>query len=1030
MKRRQFLKDAAGLSIGYSGVFMEKNTLADSAESLAQRKGSSLGSQSKKLVHTSGSSKTDLVVGLTGEWVISIDPKGIGLGAQWYARPAQDARKTTVPSIIQQVYPHYHGLAWFWRKFVVPSNPYEDGRYLLRFSSVDYLADIWLNGKHVGRHEGANAPFLLDVTDVVKPRISNLLAIRILNPTNEPIDGITLAETPHANKRIPFLNGSTYDFGGVIGPVELLMSPTVRVEDVYVKPDWKTGKIRIQAAIRNALSQAVGGHLRFSVSTAGDGEALQTCDFDSELAPGRALVEHQLQVADHRLWELTDPYLYQVTVRVTSTSGRGDHEFSTRCGFRDFRVVNGYLQLNGKRLFLRSTHTGNHCPVGQILPPSQDPDLLRLDMLNAKNSGFNAVRFISGLGPVPYQLDLCDEIGLLVYEEHMAAWLLQNSPKMKERFDTSVRNMILRDRNHPSTVIWGLLNETEDGPVFDHAVESLKLVRSLDEDRLVLLGSGRFDGRLDIGSLSNPGSSQWEYQWGKEGPRGPVVAMKYPSGLGVGDFHFYPGVPPTPESDHFLRTLGEDSKPVFLSEYGIGSLMDVVHDNRMYEQIGADPELEDYGLMRSMAQNFLKDWERFGLEGVYPFPENMLADSQRLMGQHRLHGFDLIRANPKLCGFNLTGMLDHAMTGEGVWRFWRDWKPGVMDDMRDGWAPLRWSLFVEPLHTYVGRHLRIEAILANEDVLKPGDYPARFQIYNSQRMVWERRTSARIPQPAAGEYGPLAVPVLSEEIRLNAPAGVYNFAASMEVGGSPAGKPLEFYLSDPPQKLTQSVTIWGLDDKTEKWLEALGVKCHQFDNRMPSRREIILVGNVSAKGAQLSDWRELALRAARGSVIVFLSQFAFKSGADSVRWLPLEKKGRCYKFDDGLYHKECVARAHPIFEGLPSKGILNWYYYGPVWPHYLFDGQETPNEVVAAAFAVGYPTPGGYASGILLGWYRFGGGRFILNTFPLLENFDTHPAAGRLLINLINYAAQFVRQPLAAVPADFDRQLKAIGYSE
>src|SRR5579885_2174456 len=1020
MKRRQFLKDAAGFSVGYTGAFMERNTLASSSESLVHPKGNSLESQSKNLGPASGSAKTDLVEKLAGEWLISIDPKGSGLGAQWYARPAPDARKTTVPSIIQQVYPSYHGLAWFWREFIVPPNPYEHGRFLLRFSSVDYLADVWVNGSHVGRHEGANAPFLLDITDVVKPKVPNLLSLRILNPTNKPIDGIVLAQTPHGNKRIPFLNGSTFNFGGIVGPVE----------DLYVKPDWKTGAIQIQAAVRNALPKTVGAHVRLSVIAAGRGEVLQARDLHSELSFGKTLIEGQLQVANPRLWELKDPYLYQVAVRVAPEAVSNDHECSVHCGFRDFRVVNGYFQLNGKRLFLRSTHTGNHCPIGQILPPPQSPDLLRLDIVNAKNSGFNTIRFISGFGPVPYQLDLCDEIGMLVYQEHMAAWLLQNSPKMKERFDFSVRDMILRDRNHPSTVIWGLLNETEDGPVFDHAVESLELVRSLDDSRLVLLGSGRFDGRLNIGSLSNPGSSQWEFQWGREGLGEPVVAMKYPSGLGVGDFHFYPGVPPTPQADHFLRALGENSRPVFLSEYGIGSVMDVVHDMRMYEQFGADPELEDYVLMRSMAEKLLKDWKRFGLEGVYPFPENMLADSQRLMGRHRLHGFDLIRSNPKLCGFNLTGMLDHAMTGEGVWRFWRDWKPGVMDDMRDGWAPLRWCLFVEPLHTYVGRPLRIEAVLANEDVLKPGEYPVGFRIHDLQRVVWERRTSARIPQPTAGQYGPLAVPVLSEEVRLDAPAGVYKFEASMEAGGSPAGGPLEFYLSDPPPKLRQSVTIWGLDDKTEKWLDARGVKCDQFGTRMPSRREIILVGDISAKGAQLPEWKELALRAARGSVIVFLSHFAFKSGADSVRWLPLEKKGRCYEFNDGLYHKECVANAHPIFEGLPGKGILNWYFYGPVWPHYLFDGQETPDEVVAAAFAAGYPTPGGYASGVLLGWYQFGEGRFILNTFPLLENYDTHPAAGRLLINIINYAGQFVAQPLAPVPASFDSQLKAIGYFE
>lgn len=1005
MRRRQFLKRAAVLSSSISWPLFGKNPEKDAGH-------------------------TPLVKSLDGPWLIAVDPKNIGRSARWWSRPVEGAKATSVPSIIQEVFPGYHGLAWFWREFTPPVNPHTNGRYLLRFETVDYLAEVWVNDKPVGSHEGADTPFVLDITEAIKPGANNHLAVRVLNPTNTPIDGIVLQDTPHRNKRIPFLNGSSYDDGGIVGSVDLWMVPAVRIEDLYLRPDWKTGKIWIQLTTHNATRGLVQAHLQFTVGPSGSiGKTTGVLDLKHNLPPGETRIEAHLRVDDHHLWHLSDPYLYRVTAKAEAIGMDGFDEASARCGFRDFRVSNGYFQLNGRRIFVRSTHTGNHCPVGQILPPKNDLDLLRRDMLNAKTSGFNTVRSISGLA-YPYQLDLCDELGLLVYEESMAAWLLGNSPKMKERYDFSVREMVLRDRNHPSVVIWGMLNETTAGPVFDHAVESLQLVRALDDSRLVLLGSGRFDGHLGIGSLSNPGSSQWELQWGKEGPGGPVVAMKYPSGVGVGDFHFYPGVPPTPESDHFLRTLGEDSKPVFLSEYGIGSLMDVIRDMRMYEQFGADPNLEDYKLMRSMADQLLKDWQRFGMDGVYPFPEDMLADSQRQMARHRLHGFDLIRSNPRLCGFNLTGMLDHAMTGEGVWRFWRDWKPGVMDAMCDGWAPLRWCLFVEPLHTYVGRPLHVEAVLANEDVLKPGAYPARFRIYNSHRVVWERKTSARIPEPSAGEHGPLAVRVLSEDVTLDAPAGVYKLEASMEVGGSPAESPLEFYLSDPPPKIRQSVTTWGLEGRVEKWLNTRGVACKPFTSSTPTRREIILVGDVSATGVQLRDWKELARRTARGSVVVFLSSLAFKSGTDPVRWIPLQKKGRCYKFNDGLYHKECVAKAHPIFDGMPGKGILSWYYYGPVWPHYLFDGQETPDEVVAAAFAAGYPTPGGYASGVLLGWYRFSEGRFILNTFPLLEHLGEHPAAGRLLINLITYAGQFVEKPLAPVPANFDTQLKAIGYFE
>jgi hypothetical protein len=84
--------------------------------------------------------------------------------------------------------------------------------------------------------------------------------------------------------------------------------------------------------------------------------------------------------------------------------------------------------------------------------------------------------------------------------------------------------------------------------------------------------------------------------------------------------------------------------------------------------------------------------------------------------------------------------------------------------------------------------------------------------------------------------------------------------------------------------------------------------------------------------------------------------------------------------------------------------------------------------VIAAAFATGYSTPGGYASGILLASYNFGAGQFFINSFPIIENVDKHPVADRLLLNLIQHAASLVSGPPAVLPADFETRLRQIGY--
>ena len=138
----------------------------------------------------------------------------------------------------------------------------------------------------------------------------------MLNPTHEPIDGIVLNETPHRNKVIPYRAGASYNHGGIVDSVELLVVPAVRIEDLFARPDTKTGKIRVQARVHNAGQREAAAQFEFTVAPAASGETLQRIVLDRNLPPGDTLVETELHVAQPRRWELNEPYLYRVTVRV------------------------------------------------------------------------------------------------------------------------------------------------------------------------------------------------------------------------------------------------------------------------------------------------------------------------------------------------------------------------------------------------------------------------------------------------------------------------------------------------------------------------------------------------------------------------------------------------------------------------------------------------------------------------------------------------------------------------------------------
>lgn len=935
---------------------------------------------------------------LSGSWKLAVDPDNRGRDQQWFASIRPEAVEAPVPGVIQQVFPGYHGVAWYWHAFRFQCRPVEDDRLLLRFGAVDYLAEVWLNGVFAGAYEGGETTFEFDVTDSIRAEGDNLLAVRVLNPTHQPIDGIVLNQTPHRNKYIPPMCGGSYNSGGIMYPVELRSVPPVYITDVFARPDIQTGNIGVTVSASNAGSETVSGTLSLSLAPAGGGEVLQTVEQQVEFPAGLSEHEFNVPIAQPRLWTLEDPFLYRVTATAAAAEKR-PHQYSVRCGFRDFRVVDGYFHLNGKRIFLKSTHTGNHMPVGQ--QAGVVGDLGRRDMIYAKASGFNMVRFIAGVA-YPGQLDLCDELGLMVYEECYASWLLEDSPQMAERFNRNTSAMIRRDRNHPSLVIWGLLNETQDGPVFRHAVGFLPALRKLDPTRLVLLDSGRWDGQWAIGSACNPGGGEWEPVWGVEGPNAsPSKLAGGGYANGAGDAHYYPGVPQPPQTNQFIRELGREGKPVFLSEYGIGSQMNVIDEWRHFQQIGARPDLEDAALLREQSEALAADWKRLGFENVYPFPEDLLRESQRLHARQRTIGFDCVRSNPKLCGYNLTGMLDHGMTGEGLWTFWREWKPAVFDAVADGWSPLRWCVFAEPLHVYAGREITVEAVLANEDVLKPGEYPARFRVFGPDGPVWDKTTMVTVPDPPA-----LAVPAIRETFRLEGPAGTYTFAASLEHGGAPTGGRLEFHVSDPQElpQMTGEVSLWGMDSKTGDWLTDHGLRCGSFDPQSSGGHEIILVGNPGYADTVRPLWDALKQKMEKGARVIFLSPKLFQQNQEAMNWLPLKNQGVCRTFNDWLYHKECVAQRHPVFNGLRGPGIMDWDYYGPVIPHEVFEGMDTPDETIAAAFATGNSSyPRGYGSSLLIALYKAGEGCFILSTPYILENLDAHPAADRLLLNLVRY---------------------------
>jgi hypothetical protein len=1139
------------------------------------------------------------VIPLDGrEWRLATDPENVGIAGKWWLEPRSEAKSTKIPRIIQSVFPGYSGAAWYWLDCVIPANPNAGGRYILRFREVDYLADVWVNGTHLGTHEGAQAAFSFDATAAVKPGAPNRIAVRVLSPFDKPIDGFVRNQTPHGGY-------VSFNIGGILDSVELIVAPRIRTEDLFVRADPKTGAVRLQAEVRNASKSAVPVKIEFTVSPAAGGEPVGTVVIEKKIEPGTGTILAEMKIADARPWQLDDPFLYRAAMRVMDAGSSSVDETSARFGFRDFRFENGFFRLNGRRVFWRSAHTGSDTPGDVRLP--LDPDLLRRDLLDLKAMGFNGVRFISTMA-LRSQLDMCDEIGLMVFEESHASWLLRDSPWLAERMDRSYRALVLRDRNHPSVVMWGLLNETGDGPVFRHAAASLPLIRSLDDSRIVILGSGRFDaygnygngldvwkpesgttpnlifnpkpyaicfvplwpsretalnrgnkgeysavrwtaptsgsyrvsaefrarsvyaladihvlrdgkpvftgfinanghddkreyratfdmsagqtldfalgggGKYeetpwlefcgdnttlaltiksaggtaydlagDFSNAKNPNGA-WSYGWMPAGPAPDAAAFKPYAAcetqkldvLGglcnpgsdrwedvLADQHYYPRVPHRELEISRLRAISGNDHNLFLSEYGVGSGVNLPRLLRQFEQAGTEScQLGDE--LRKRLALFMEDWKKFKLEDVFASPEDFFARSLARMAALRKLGINAIRSNPRIVGYGLTGLADPFGYGEGVTTAFREFKPGTVDALFDSFYPVRWCTFAEPPSIYRGSKVRLEAVLSNEDRARPGDYPARLLVVGpDNRRVLDRAITVTIPGPKDGQEPPFATPVFSEEVPIDGPSGKYRFVVTFERGVAASGGESEFYVTDPAgmPPVDGEVALWGGDPELEVWLKDHGVKVKPYKPGPSKIRETILVSYAPNGEGTTEAWRDLLSKIARGSTAVFLVPDVFRKGEDPLGRLPLANKGTLemtieYYFPQ-VYPKDEWAKTHPLFDGLPAGGLMDYTFYREIIPDYKFRGQDAPDEAVAGAIRT---SADGHLAEIMLSVHKLGEGRFILNTLRVRPALGKDPAAERLLRNMLRYAAVVQSKPVARSDADIDGLLKTIGY--
>lgn len=356
------------------------------------------------------------------------------------------------------VYNVFAGIGWYRRYFRMDAAD-RDSRVTIRFDGVQTSCDVYLNGEKLAEHHGGYLGFSVDVTDKVLWDRDNLLAVRVSN-LDDP-------QTPPGKPRdqLGYLT-----FGGIYRDVELQLTGRIYISDpleagrvagggvfvTYPQADAARATVRARTHVVNSTESSAVTTLRTTIHDP-RGEVVASASRTAKIASGADHdFEQSLEVTRPDLWHPDHPHLYRLVSEVVS-HGRLIDSVTTRIGIRRIEYRADGFYINGERLYLRGANVHqNYAYVGDAAPAS----MKWREALRLKLGGFNAVR-AAHYPHDPAFLDAADELGLLVVACAPGWQLFNDDPTFVERTYADAVQMIRRDRNRPSVILWETsLNET------------------------------------------------------------------------------------------------------------------------------------------------------------------------------------------------------------------------------------------------------------------------------------------------------------------------------------------------------------------------------------------------------------------------------------------------------------------------------------------------------------------------------------------------------------------------------------------
>jgi beta-galactosidase len=418
---------------------------------------------------------------------------------------------------------NYNPVGSYLHEFTIPSK-WKDKEIFLHFAGVNSAFYVWLNGELLGYHEDSKSPAEFNITRFLKPDL-NKLAVKVYRWC----DGSYLEDQ------------DMWRFSGIERDVFLYAANTIALRDIEVNAGldekYENGKLVVNSTFEHFGKKKQQGQVRFELLENESGEPLFSKEYSLDFADKKITgLAFSQDISMPAKWSAEQPYLYDLLITV-SVDKRDIQHVCQKVGFRTTEIKNGQLLINGQPILLKGVNRHEH---NEAFGHTVSRDEMLTDIGLMKQFNINAVR-TSHYPNDPTWYQLCDEYGIYVVDEaNIECHGLTTYVPVPDYFHTTtspvasdtiwrgmlayrVENMLKRDRNHPSIIIWSLGNESGAGENFEYLYNLLK---TSDPSRPVQYEPCYLESYTDI--IAPMYYTEWQFQsFLKKDINRPLIMCEY-----------------------------------------------------------------------------------------------------------------------------------------------------------------------------------------------------------------------------------------------------------------------------------------------------------------------------------------------------------------------------------------------------------------------------------------------------------------------------------------------------------------------